>query len=174
MAIGAALEQRGVPCCGSLFWPAGQAWGRSTRSGGSSCPGQCAAPSLCRSTSHNGSGGASRVTTRQTEYARIYSTTPYGAYQQRGVRTVRTSWAMEVESARAQSFVHHAAAAARRRRDVLPTRHETDFSVIEFADYQKDAEWVEFMTASRFASGHPEEPASLRTLLPEFDDSAPL
>ena len=39
---------------------------------------------------------------------------------------------------------------------------------------QTKAEWVEFMTASRFASSHPEEPASLRTLLPEFDDSAPL
>ena len=57
----------------------------------------------------------------------------------------------------------------RRRRDVMPTRHETDFSVLEFADYPRDEAWVEFMTTSRFASEASEPPASLRALLPEFD-----
>ena len=135
-----------APCCGSLL-----SW--------RSRPGRwCSSTSLC----HRG-GAPATTTTQQVEYARVFATTPFGTYQQRGVHTVGTSWAAEVERARSRY------AGTRRRRDVMPTRHETDFSVLEFADYPRDEAWVEFMTTSRFASEASEPPASLRALLPEFD-----
>ena len=51
--------------------------------------------------------------------------------------TIEERMAAEVERARSRY------AATRRRRDVMPTRHETDFSVLEFADYPRDEAWVE-------------------------------
>ena len=91
---------------------------------------------------------------QQVAYARTYASTS-GVYKRRGVLSVGTTWDFR----------------GSRRRDALPTRHETDFSVLDFAAYQEDVEYSAFVATSNFARAEaPEVPTSLRQLLPEFDD----
>lgn len=92
---------------------------------------------------------------RQVAYARTYAGKS-GVYRRRGVLSVGTAWDFR----------------GSRRRDALPTRHETDFSVLEFAAFPEDAEYSAFVATSNFARADApasEAPTSLRALLPEFD-----
>ena len=55
---------------------------------------------------------------------------------------------------------------------MLPTRTETDFSVLGFAEYPKDEAYEEFVVCNRFASASSEPPASLRKLLAGCDSAS--
>lgn len=104
---------------------------------------------------------------RQVEYARVCATTNAGTYHRRGVISVATSWCNGQRSrtgARSREIPTMTQRTRSRRRDTMPIRHETDFSVLEFADYQDDPEYEDFLVSLRFASPNSETPTSLRRL----------
>jgi hypothetical protein len=147
MAIGVRLEPRSVPCCTLFGAPLYSRAASRKRQPRGCCVGGAGGTEYGDVCSQRGD----RSSSQHVAYARTYASAG-GIYRRQGVLSTGTTWSLR----------------GSRRRDTLPTHHETDFSVLEFAAYQADAEYSEFVATSQFASAASDAPTSLRQILDEF------